>query len=48
MTKELKNFYSFAYDYLLKQTEPLINEGKISKKELEEYTTKTDVKKILY
>lgn len=43
MDKTLNTFYSFAFDYLKEQTQPLIDEGKLTEQELLEYTTKTDV-----
>lgn len=48
MTKKLSEFYSFAFEYLKRQTTPLIEEGKITYEQLEEYTTKTDIKNLNY
>jgi hypothetical protein len=48
MTKYLSEFYDFAFEYLKNQTMPLIEEGKITYEQLEEYTNKTDVKSSNY
>lgn len=48
MTRNLNEFYQFAFEYLKEQTKPLIAQGKITDEQLEEYTTKTDVKNTDY
>lgn len=48
MCKRLNEFYSFAFDYLMKQSEILVEEGKLTYEQIAEYATKTDVKSDVY
>lgn len=43
MTRNLSSFYDFSLDYLIKQTQPLIDQEKLSIQDLLDYTTKTDI-----
>lgn len=43
MDRKLSSFYAFSFNYLRSQTQPLIDEGKLTEQDLLEYTTKTDV-----
>jgi hypothetical protein len=49
MTKKyISEFYQFASDNLTEQSRPLIDSGKITKEQLEEYKAKTDITNISY